>query len=219
MSDRVRRSPGVLVVGVAAVAALVIIGVILVGSSDPGGDVGGAPLGAAPTPADVSIGEECESTHAGHNLMMWNPVMADEMLDADCPWPYPPFDVAAEGDVLDDGAPATPPFEPRRYAELWTMLGGVDVGVCEVRSLPDPPADGFAFGFVYVVAEPGCADPGDAVELQVREYVSAMARDRGATQADRPLVLGRWVIVVDGGDEGRRSVLRAAVSDLGAVEP
>ena len=219
MCGPVRRSAVLLVAGGALAVMALIVGVVLLGSSDPSDEATGPATTADPTSSAPSLADECASAHAGHNLMMWNPVMADEMLDAGCPWPYPPFDVAGGGDDVGGSDAASPPFEARRYDELWTMLGDAGLGVCEVRSLPDPPAEGFAFGFVYAVAEPGCPDRDDAVEMQVREYVGVTARDRAATQTEAPLVLGRWVVSFDGGDEGRRTELRASVIELGAVEP
>jgi hypothetical protein len=203
----------VFVSALACVAALAIVAATLLS----GGDDSTSPASGDRAAAQALDGE-CASMHDGHDTMMWNAVMADEMLDvADCPWPYPPFDVDHDVLAFDQAVPAL--FEPRRYDEIWQMLGELDAGVCEIRSIADPPGGGFAFGFAYLVASPGCADSHEAVEVQVREYASQAARDFAAFEATAPLVLGRWVIVVDGGEPRRHAMVRGGFEGLGAVEP
>src|SRR5690606_3468238 len=144
-----RRLPVVVVGGLAAAAALLVLVVALVGGDDRAGEGGRADASsAASTVAAVGLEGECASVHAGHATMMWNAVMADEMVDAGCPWPYPPFDVPHAAPAPARSLDA--PFEAHRYDEIWRMIGTRGHGVCEIRPVPDPPGEGFTFGFVYL---------------------------------------------------------------------
>jgi hypothetical protein len=212
-----RRYPVVVVGVLAAAAALLILAVALLGNDD---EVASRAAGtAAAAPATVALEGDCASVHAGHAVMSWNPVMADEMLDAGCPWPYPPFDVAAVADGTGGGARAVDtPFEAHHYAELWSMIGALGLGTCEVRAVPDPPTDGFAFGFVYLVSDPGCDTAVQPSELVAREYIAAGVRDAAAHERPGSLVLGRWVLEVSGEPE-RAALVREGLVWLGAVEP
>lgn len=199
---------------VVLVAVVVVWAVALqaLGDSDGGDDpnTGGPP--ATGTPASCEGG-----VHEGHNLMSWDPTMADEMLDRGCGWPYEPFVSSGAGGREDPTLAA--PFEPRRYAELWDLLGRADVGVCSVSSLPDPPADGFAFGFRYAVAEPGCPGAAATVDLVAREYVGRGPRDAAAHAVDdgaRAFVLGRWALSLSDGDLAE--AVAEELLDLGASE-
>ena len=196
-------------VGVAVLTVTLLVAVVLLAGGD---DTASPDESSGPD----GSGGECTNVHDGHNMMMWNPVMADEMTDVGCPWPYAPFDVPYDLMAFDGDAIAAT-FEARRYDELWHMFGTLDAGVCEVRALPDEPGGGFAFGFTYAVGAPGCPDRSDAVEVEVREYASALARDAAAREVSGSLVLGRWVVALNGGDGSRSDELRSAMVALGAV--
>lgn len=207
----------VVVGGLAAAAALLVLVVALVGGDDRAGEGGRADASsAASTVAAVGLEGECASVHAGHATMMWNAVMADEMVDAGCPWPYPPFDVPHAAPAPARSLDA--PFEAHRYDEIWRMIGTRGHGVCEIRPVPDPPGEGFTFGFVYLVAEPGCAARVEPVEIEVREYAAPAPRDAAALARPGALVLGRWVVALDGGGD-RVDDLRTGFGDLGAIAP
>ncbi len=208
----------VLVAVVAAVAGLLMVPSLLADdASDPGA---GAGTTAAPTTSTTApLAGACGEAHAGHNAAMWDPTSADEMLDAECPWPYPPFETAVEGGTENPNLGAV--FEARRYSDLWDALQEAKIGVCTIAPLADASADGFTFGFRYTAQAGGCSAGGDTVDLVVREYVTRAWRDSSAATlaaTNAPVVvLGRWVVFVEGDDEFTTNRLFEVLVGLGAV--
>jgi hypothetical protein len=205
------------VVAALAVVGIALLAVVLV--SVLGGDDGdGSAETTVPTPG-ASLSPECEQIHEGHNVMSWNPTMADEM--AGCAWPYDPFLSTLEGGeadpALDEAA-----FESHLYQEVWDVIGAADLGICSVGTLPDQPEAGFAFGFAYEVAAPGCPDATPTGSVVVREYSTRDQRDAAAhglaAEGSPTFVLGRWVVVVEGGDGPAAAALSTGLTELGAVE-
>ena len=165
---------------------------------------------------DSTVSAACEGLHAGHSVMGWDPTMADEMVEHGCGWPYEPFLSTIEGGKEDRQLAA--PFEPRRYAELWAVLTTAGAGVCSVAALPDPPSQGFVFGFIYRVAAPGCPGAEPSVELVAREYAARAQRDTAVSDdpSDRTFVLGRWALSVSGDTELAELIVDGLLG-LGAV--
>ena len=170
---------------------------------------------AAPSP----LSDACTELHSGHNAMSWDPTMADEMVAKGCGWPYEPFLSSSDG-ATQDAALDAAPFEPRLYDEIWQVIGRTGLGVCTVTGLPDPPAEGFAFGFRYAVAPPGCVGADADVDVDVREYGTRAERDTAARQAgaSEALVLGRWVITLEPGDGAIAEDLHRELAGLGAID-
>jgi hypothetical protein len=203
---------------VAAVTGLLVAPSLL--ADDAAEPEAGADTTVAPaTSTTAPLAGACGEAHAGHNAAMWDPTSADEMLDAGCPWPYPPFETAAEGGTENPNLGAV--FEARRYSDLWDALQSASVGVCTVAPLADTPADGFSFGFRYTVRSGSCSAGSDTVDLVVREYVTRAWRDTVAAElaASTPpaMVLGRWAVVVEGDDEFTTNRLFEMLVGLGAV--
>jgi hypothetical protein len=207
---------------VAVIAALVVVAVALLAvvlvsvlGGDDDDDVGTE--GPAPAPG-ATLSPECQQIHSGHNTMSWNPTMADEMVD--CAWPYDPFTSTLEGGEPDPALDGVA-FEPRRYQEIWDLVGGADLGICSVATLPDQPEAGFAFGFSYDFAAPGCPEATPTGHVVVREYATRDQRDAAAhalsTEGAPALVLGRWVVVVEAADLPIAATLSTALTDLGAA--
>lgn len=166
----------------------------------------------------LALSSECAALHSGHNAMSWDPVMADEMVENGCGWPYEPFLVSAEGgqeDAALDGAP----FGARLYAEMWELLARSSVGVCSVGALPDPSDQGFVFGFRYQIAQPGCPGAEPTLDLVVREYASRAQRDAAFEELseEAPFVLGRWVLTLGDGGGAMADRVTAGLVDLGAI--
>lgn len=177
---------------------------------DENADGTGGPQGATGT-----MDPACHSLHEGHAAMAWNPTAADEMVEADCGWPYEPYLTSTEGGEEDPGIDAA--FEPRLYQKLSEAIGETGLGFCSVNTLPEDPGDGFVFGFRYDAAEPGCPELTATVELTAREYVTRAHRDAAAHALDDPevIVLGRWVIQVAGTDQAGVEDLASRLIDLG----
>ena len=164
---------------------------------------------------------ECANVHAGHSAMMWNPVMADEMLDAECGWPYEPFLVELDGGSDDPDIDVE--FAPSRYGDLWDAISE-QVGVCSTGTdldgtdLPDEALVGRAFGFDYQLGPPGCPGARPTAALTVSEYGTEAQRDAAANALASSgdlevLVLGRWVLTLDGDAPG----VAPALERLGAM--
>lgn len=170
-----------------------------------------------PTP-QVGSGEgACDASAASESLMMWDPVRADEMVTAECPWPYLPFLVPLDGG--EDSPELSAVFEPKLYAELWTVISESGMGVCSVRTELDGPGQGRAFGFTYEVGPAGCPGAEPTGALVVNEYGTEAQRDSAAldldgTTGERVLVLGRWAMVARG-DAG--SLVESLVDQGGQV--
>ncbi len=210
-----KRFVGPVVVGVAVLLAA--IGVAIVPSIDLDRDGADTPAGSAAPPTTL-VADACSAAHAAHNVAMWDPAMADEMLDAGCPWPYEPFVTAIEGGQENPSLAAT--FEARRYSELWDALQEAGFGVCAVAALPEPPAEGFAFGFRYEVRPDGCEGGEQVADLVVREHVTRAWRDARAAElgAEGPvLVLGRWTLTAEDATEFAANRLFETLVALGAV--
>lgn len=208
-----------LLLGVVVLLVVAAVAVAVVATSDDepdatgsGGTVPATEGGAAAAPLTGA----CENLHAGHGIAMWNPTMADEMTEGGCPFPYEPFMVPLEGGTEDPAIEA--PFEPRLYDELWQVFSGLGLGVCQVATLPEEPADGFTFGFRYAVGPAGCPDLEGDGAVVVREYATRAFRDAAAHAAsgDGTMVLGRWVLTVEGGTE-RAAQVATALEGVGAV--
>ena len=165
------------------------------GSSPPDVAAGGGHAGheVETAPADGV----CSETY-NTNIMHWNPTNADEMVALGCPWPYPPGVVTATGGDEDSDLAAA--FEPRRYQEIWDLMRTADFGVCAVRRLVEPPDPGFVFGFDYPLEPKACLDNNPTVTLTVSEYATRAQRDTAvhASSSNVKLVLGRWVLEIDG---------------------
>lgn len=209
MSEAARR----LVIGVVVGIAVVGAAVWFVASGDSSDDAGGGD-GAVPG-GSGSLDPACESLHEGHAAMAWNPTSADEMVESDCGWPYEPYLVSVDGGQEDPGIAAE--FEPRLYQEVSETIGEIGLGLCGVNALPEDPGDGFVFGFRYDAAEPGCPDFTPTAELTAREYVTRAHRDAAANDAEgaETIVLGRWVLEVEGTDQDQVDELTAELIDLG----
>lgn len=224
MSATPRAASGTIVMVAAVVAA--VVGLLVVPSlladdaaTDTTGDTAGTSTSTSTSIAAPVLEGVCGEVHSGHTAATWDPTSADEMLDAGCPWPYPPFEVAVDGGVENPNLGSV--FEPRRYSELWDALQAARLGVCTIAPLTEAPADGFTFGFRYTVQAGGCAAGGDTVDLVVREYVTRAWRDSSAAAlagTDAPvMVLGRWALFVQGDDEFTTNRVFELLVGLGAV--
>lgn len=147
-----------------------------------------------------ALSAACTEVHSGHSAMMWNPTMADEMLDADCGWPYEPFLVDLDGGTDDEAL--TAPFQATRYDELWSIISASGVGVCSVGTELDGTEQGRAFGFTYLLGAPGCPGARSTGALHVGEFGTEAQRDSAAHSSadhgDETFVLGRWVVTLEG---------------------
>ncbi len=205
------------------IAALAVVGIALLAVvlvSVLGGDDGGQGSADETVPSPgASLSPECAQIHEGHNVMSWNPTMADEM--AECAWPYDPFLSTLEGGEADPELDEVA-FESHLYQEIWDVIGAADLGICSVATLPDQPEAGFAFGFSYDFAAPGCPEATPTGSVVVREYSTRDQRDDAAhalsASGSPTFVLGRWVVVVEGDDLATTGTLSTALVDLGAVE-
>lgn len=206
----------------AAVLLAIALGLVaIIGDDDPP-DVPDA-SDAGPAPADSSgegvsdpLDPECENLHASHGIAMWNAGMADEMTAAGCPFPYEPFAPPLEGGAEDPSISTA--FEPRLYSEIWAGLAPLDLGLCQVVTLPEESVDGYAFGFRYSFGPVGCPEVEGDTHMHVREYVTRAWRDAhaDASTTSPTLVLGRWVIQVEGTPE-RVPELVGMLTSIGAV--
>ncbi len=197
-----------MLVTVGVLVGIVAIVVVVRGGSSGEEDVSrsGSVTSSAPSDATTTTttttatggGGGCDDVHAGHQMKMWNPAMADEMVDADCGWPYPPFELedAAGVDSVDLDAL----FEPRRYAELWQLISAGGFGTCAVATDLNGGEPGALFEFTYKIGPPGCPGAAPTGELIVAEYGTEAQRDAAALVAgDGPSwVLGRWNIRLSG---------------------
>lgn len=217
--SRSRASGGPKLAAISALAILAVAVIAVIAVQVLSGDDGANDPSPPPDMAGTTLSAQCAEVHAGHNTMSWNPTMADEMIE--CGWPYDPFATTLEGGEEDPGLDDAP-FEPHLYADLWTMLGETDLGVCAVPNLPDEAADGFTFGFSYGLAEPGCPDAAPTTEMIVREYSTRPQRDAAAHRAAEAegqppvYVLGRWVITLHG-DEGGVGQVSSALTAIDAA--
>jgi hypothetical protein len=222
-----RLSP--IVIAVAGLTAAVAV-LAAFAATRPTGTNASSSNASGSVPADVT-----EGGHAGHgvqtaaadgvcsetyntNIMHWNPTNADEMVALGCSWPYPPGVVSTTGGDEDSALDAA--FEPRRYQEIWDLMRTADFGVCAVRRLVEPPDPGFVFGFDYPLEPKGCLDNNPTVTLTVSEYATRAQRDAAlhASSSTVKLVLGRWVLEIDGDDVSAHQLAEAlATIDAQAV--
>lgn len=208
-----RREAGraVILALVALVMVSVLIAVVSSGDGDDPADVGDT------APVGEGLSEDCARLHTGHNAMRWDSTMADDMVALDCAFPYEPFMTSLEGGEEDPAFDAAP-FAPHRYDELSILIADTGLGLCTVGLLPDPPGDGFSFGFRYAAAPPGCPELTSSVDLVAREYVTRAMRDAAANDAAGSLVLGRWTIQLEPEDGDGARELHAALVAAGAVD-
>lgn len=207
-----------LVIAVVVVVAAVVAVVVIVGGGSDGGD---DEVTDNPFDDQVSMpvddGTPCGQVHAGHNVMMWDSTMADQMVEADCGWPYEPFMVSTDGGEEDPAFDAAP-FEPRMYADLWNFLSDEVGATCTIGSIFEE-VEGLVFGFRYELATDACTEMGEGdVVVSAREYSARGLRDAAAHEAegDAVLVLGRWTITIDAADDLVESTA-AGLVDMGAV--
>lgn len=202
---------------VAAAVLLAAVGLAVVPSIDLTGDPEVAVVDTTAPTTTVEL-DACGEAHLAHSEAMWDPSMADEMLDAGCPWPYEPFVTSTEGGTENPNLAAA--FEARRYSDLWDALQAADLGVCSVAVLPEPPGDGVAFGFRYEVRPGGCEGTEQVAELVVREHVTRAWRDAQASEMGAlgpVVVLGRWTLTVDNATEFASNRVFETLIGLGAV--
>lgn len=200
---RVRLVLGIIV----AIAAIALgVGALLAGGDDDGGSGGDG--------VEVALSGPCADLHSGHNAMMWDSTMADEMVDLDCGWPYAPFGVEDPGGAPDPAFDAAP-FEPHLYADLWSAFSSL-AATCTIGHVPGGQ-DGLVFGFRYSLDTEVCDESGGDLVVEAREYVSRPARDAAANEAPAPaVVLGRWVLDVAGPGDAEAAVV-AALEEMGGV--
>lgn len=157
----------------------------------------GGPNGARAGAANA--GGACVEVHAGHALMMWSPVMADEMADAGCAWPYQGFAVDLGGGADDPVLDA--PFVARRYGDLRNMIFDAGYGTCSFGADTAAGVPGRAFQFTYSVSPGGCFDGAATGLVVVAEWGTEAQRDRAAVErlpGETNVVLGRWTIRLSG---------------------
>ncbi len=243
-----RRDTWTIVVGVvgAVVAAVLIIAVVQAGddeetSSAPpvtvaagsATETGAAETGAetpssvtfAPDDAHANLPAEpgCDQLFVHSAMAMWTPILADELLDYDCPFPFEPDQVSMDGGAEDASIAA--PFEPHRYQEIFDIIATEKFGMCAVTRLGEPSIRGFVYGFSTKLRADSCVNNDPNVEVIAREYASRPHRDEAANTSagtvDRTLALGRWTITVDGDDPAAVERLAAQLEAIGAsaVDP
>jgi hypothetical protein len=214
---------------VACLLAAVVFGVWAVRSGGDGADdvtAGGAATGASDLHADHDGGDVlagCDAEEYHHTMMMFDPLVADGLLESGCTWPYDAT-IAVGGGEEDPSIGAE--FEPRRYAEIFDTIAEGQYGMCAVASLADERANGFVFGFRVPLNPAGCADGVSTFDVVIREYVTRAWRDTAASAASaevvgagtgNAVVLGRWVVSLIGDDAAAVDDFAARLIDLGGV--
>lgn len=214
--------PTVLVViGALAVAAVLAVVALRGGGEGDAGDGGQtghdqAGHDQAGHEGAVEVLPGCDADEYHHAMKMFDPTVADALLDSGCPWPYD-SSIALEGGQEDPSIAA--PFEARRYAEVFEVVTSERFGMCAVSALSDERVDGFVFGFGLALRPGGCAEGTATVQVDLREYATRGWRDAAARAAagEHVLVLGRWVVTVDGPDTAGAERFAALLEPLGAV--
>lgn len=206
----------VLAVGVALGAAVVLL-VLALGSGDDSTSTA-SPAADGATMQDHEMGDAlpgCDQAAMHSVMMMFNPTVADGLIDGTCPWPY---DARIDLSGGAEDASLAAPFEPRRYQELFDLFTSMRYGVCNVSTLPDPIDNGFVFGFGVGLRPEGCGEGGATANVTIREYATRAWRDAAsaADPAVSPMVLGRWAITVDGTDAAAVEALMLELTALGA---
>jgi hypothetical protein len=228
-TPRPRNRTTMLIVTASAVAAaLILVAIIFGGRNDEeSGALGAAATTlAAGSASPVSVTFLPDAAHeqlpaaagcdqlAFHSAMaMWNPALADEMLAADCPFPFEPESIDLSGGAEDPTIDA--PFEPRPFQQIFDLLTAERAGICAVARLGEESVQGFVWGFEVKAQSDGCAENQPDLTIRVREYATRAHRDQAANElpAGSALVLGRWAIELDGASDP----LRAGLVDLGAA--
>ena len=163
---------------------------------------------------DSAVLEGCDPDAMHASMMMFDPFVADGLLESGCAWPYS-ADIVIAGGIEDPSIAAV--FEPRRYAEVFDLLAVDRLGMCSVSRLPDPAVDGFVFGFRTQLHPESCAGGVASVQLDVREYATRAWRDTAAHAAagdGSVAVLGRWVITTSGDDSSASAALGDSIAAL-----
>lgn len=158
----------------------------------------------------------CDQLFVHSAMAMWNPSLADELLDYGCPFPFDPSSISMEGGAEDRSIQA--PFEPTKYQDIFDVIASEQFGVCAVGRLPEESVAGFVYGFNVLVRAQTCADGDPNVAVTIREYASRAHRDAAANSATGRVVhvLGRFVVSIDGADEAGVNRLDTAIQTLGA---
>lgn len=231
----------VLAVAMAVVAAIALVIVALrsgdesaespgaANTIDPANPASSAPPGDAADSGTVATGAAhshemgdalpgCDQERMHASMMMFNPVVADELIDGTCPWPYDAT-IATAGGMEDPAINVA--FEPRRYQELFDLFTTIRYGTCNVSRLPDPVVGGFVFGFGIGLRPAGCAEGGATVEVSIREYATRAWRDESANALaatdTSSLAMGRWVIELEGTDTAAVERLDTELVAIGAA--
>lgn len=180
-----------------------------------GGEINDAHLDETP-PVSTGAGEACDSIGVHSQMAMWNPSLADEMVDLECPWPWAPELQDLSGGAEDSSIEAA--FEPARYADAFAVVDEERFGTCEVRAVAQADATGLVFGFDVGLRAETCADGGRPnVMLSLHEYATRAWRDAAANATPGSMVLGRWTVQVTGDDTASVDRLTAALQAAGAV--
>ena len=176
---------------------------------------------------DEQVLEGCDPAAYHNTMMMFDPFAADGLLESGCPWPYVATIALDGGRVNPDLASE---FEPRRYSEIFDLIGTERYGMCSVaslpdESLPDQSESGFVFGFEVALNEAGCAGGVSTFQVVMREYATRAWRDSAAAVAASDVVsagagdavvLGRWVVSVIGADSATVGAFVAQLAAIGA---
>jgi hypothetical protein len=213
------RFATVLVVVVAGISA-VALGLLALRSGDDSPGTLSPPVAVH----DHEMGDAlpgCDQQQMHASMMMFNPVVADELLTGTCPWPYDATIVVAGG--AEDPSIAAP-FEAHTYQEIFDLLTAEKFGTCNVSRLAEPMTNGFVFGFEVGTYPGGCAGGEASVHVTLREYASRAWRDVAAGDTIRSegtpstaVVLGRWVITLEGGDAPAIERLAGELVGMGAT--
>lgn len=219
--------PTVAAVLLALTAAAVFAFVALRGSDEGSGRGDASPAGQVGVGHDGHGGSGregaaevlagCDAGELHHAMKMFDPTVADDLLDSGCPWPYE-ASIVIEGGREDPSIAA--PFEPRRYAEVFEVVAAERFGMCAVSTLPDERVDGFVSGFGLALRPGGCAEGGATVQVDLREYATRAWRDvaAGAAEGSHVMVLGRWVVTIGGTDGAGAARFASLLEPLGAEQ-
>jgi hypothetical protein len=168
--------------------------------------------------ANLPPEEGCDQLNFHASMAMWNPALADELLDYSCPFPYEPDLVSMDGGSEDSSLSAA--YEPRRYQEIYDIIASEMIGICAITRVGEPSVGGFVYGFNNTLRAETCAKNDPNIELATREYASRAHRDeaahRLAESVGRVLVLGRWVVSLDGDDPDALGRLSTRLEQIGA---
>lgn len=159
----------------------------------------------------------CDQVAFHSTMAMFDPSLADELVELGCPFPYEPTTISMEGGVEDPTIAA--PFEPRRYLEVFEILDRLRFGVCTVGRLNEPSVRGFVYGFTAALQPQSCADSDPSVAVVIREYASRAHRDEAANteRPQRTLVLGRFIITIAASADDE-DLIAEALRAVGAAE-